>query len=169
MTASIDCIRFILKQGLSFRGHDESEDSINRGNFLELLQFLAKHNEEVSKVVLKNAPENLKLTSHQIQCDIVNSIATETTNAIIRDIGDHIFSILVDEARDISIKEQMAVALRFVDERGFLMERFLGIVHVSDTTALSLKAAIEYLLSKHGYSLSSIRGQGYDGVSNMRG
>nr|XP_034918724.1 uncharacterized protein LOC118052019 [Populus alba] len=37
-----------------------------------------------------------------------------------------------------------------------------------DTTASSLKAAIEALFSKHGLSISRLRGQGYDGASNMR-
>ena len=37
-----------------------------------------------------------------------------TTKVILDDIGDKKFSILVDESRDASIKEQMAVVLRLV-------------------------------------------------------
>ena len=51
--------------------------------------------------VLKNAPENLKLTYPDIQKDIINAIAVETLNAIIKDIGDWCFSILVDESHDV--------------------------------------------------------------------
>ena len=36
--ASIDCIQFLLRQGLAFRGHDETDDSKNQGNFLELFR-----------------------------------------------------------------------------------------------------------------------------------
>ncbi|XP_042467409.1 zinc finger MYM-type protein 1-like [Zingiber officinale] len=169
LTASIDCIRFLVRQGLAFRGHDESTNSLNHGNFLELLRFLADHNEDINRVALDNAPSNLKLTSPDIQKDIIRSIAYLTTNSILGDLGDELFTILVDEARDISVKEQMAVALRFVDERGNIVERFLGLVHVSDTTALSLKTAINSLLCQHGLSISNLRGQGYDGASNMRG
>nr|XP_008378551.2 zinc finger MYM-type protein 1-like [Malus domestica] len=43
LNASIDCTKFLLRQGPSFRGHDESDTSNNRGNYLELLQFLADH------------------------------------------------------------------------------------------------------------------------------
>ena len=57
-----------------------------------------------------NALEILKLTALEIQKDIVRAIASETLNAIIRDLGNAIFSILVDESRDLSGKEQMAVA-----------------------------------------------------------
>ena len=169
LTASVDCIRFLLRQGLAFRGHDESEDSINQGNFLELLHFVADHNEDIKKVVFKNAPENLKMIAPKIQKDIVNAMAVETTNAILRDVGDELFSILVDESRDISVKEQMTVILRYVDKKGYIIERFIGIVHVHDTTSLSLKASIESLFAKHGLSMSSLRGQGYDGASNMQG
>ena len=109
------------------------------------------------------------MTSPIIEIDIINAIAVETTNSIIRDVGDELFAILVDEARDISVKEQMAVVLHFVDERGFVVERLLGIQHVNDTTALSLKMNIDALLCQHGLSISSIRGQGYDGASNMQG
>ena len=41
--------------------------------------------------------------------------------------------------------------------------------YVSDTTANSLKAAIETLFSKHGLSILRLRGQGYDRANNMRG
>ncbi|KAF8393116.1 hypothetical protein HHK36_021357 [Tetracentron sinense] len=169
LNASIDCIRFILRQGLAFRGHGESEDSNNKGNFLELLQFLSNHNESIRNVVLQNAPENLKLTAPDIQKDIVSAVATETTNTIINGVGDALFAILIDESRDISIKEQMAVVLRYVNKQGSVTERFLGIVHVHETTAISLKAAIDELFSKHGLSISRLRGQGYDGASNMQG
>ena len=67
------------------------------------------------------------------------------------------------------MKEQMAIALRYVDRKGNVVERFLGIKHVSSTSALSLKKAVDDLFSTHGLSISVLRGQGYDGASNMRG
>jgi hypothetical protein len=36
LTYSLRCLRFLLNQGLAFREHDESEESMHRGNFLEL-------------------------------------------------------------------------------------------------------------------------------------
>ncbi|XP_042404534.1 uncharacterized protein LOC121994634 [Zingiber officinale] len=99
LTAMLDVTRFLLKQGLSFRGHDESTISSNR----------------------------------------------EITLAIINDIGDKFFSLMVDEARDSSVNEHMGVVL----------------------SSHSLKMAIDALFVQHGLSLSRLRGQGYDGTSNM--
>ncbi|XP_058003012.1 uncharacterized protein LOC110656859 [Hevea brasiliensis] len=156
-------------QGLAFRGNDESENSLNQGNFLELLKVMASCNEEINYVVLKNAPDNLRLTSSHIQKDIINAAVTETTKAIITDFGDDLSSILVDECRDVSIKEQMGVVIRYVNGSGCVIERFIGLVHVHNTSAASLKKGIESLLSTYGLSISSLRGQGYNGASNMRG
>jgi len=49
------------------------------------------------------------------------------------------------------------------------VERFLALKHVKDTTSDVLKEALLALLDHHGLSISKIRGQGYDGASNMRG
>ena len=63
----------------------------------------------------------------------------------------------------------MVVVIRFVNNKGNVIERFLGVVHVSNTSALTLKSGLESLFAKYGLSLSRIRGQGYDGASNMQG
>nr|XP_016447447.1 PREDICTED: zinc finger MYM-type protein 1-like [Nicotiana tabacum] len=62
----------------------------------------------------------------------------------------------------------MVLVLRYVDKNGEVVERFVGLVHVSDTLAFSLKEAIYSLLLDHLLSPSQIRGQGYDGATNMR-
>ncbi|XP_058223189.1 uncharacterized protein LOC131332894 [Rhododendron vialii] len=59
----------------------------------------------------------------------------------------------------------MVIVLRFVDVQGFLRERFFHIVHVKDTTALTLKKEISDVLTRY----NNMRDQGCDGASNMRG
>ncbi|CAM6121865.1 unnamed protein product [Calypogeia fissa] len=169
LNASISCVRFLQHQGLAFRGHDEDEDSHNRGNFLELLQFVADHNQEIKEVVLGNAPGNNSLISPDIQKDIAWACAMETLDLIMADVNGSLFSILVDESRDSSNKEQLAIVLRYIDAQGCVKECFVGIVHVLDTTAIALLKAVEDTLAKLGLSFDRLRGQGYDGASNMKG
>ena len=106
---------------------------------------MGDHNESINEV-LQKTPKNCKLTHHAIQKDIVNAIACETSKAIIQNLDNGFFSILVDESRDISVKEQIALILCYVNKKGIIIEQFLGIVHVASTTALSLKRAIELQL-----------------------
>nr|XP_023907800.1 zinc finger MYM-type protein 1-like [Quercus suber] len=63
----------------------------------------------------------------------------------------------------------MAVVLCYVDKKGIVTERFLSIIHVANTSTLSLNAAIKFLFCKYALSLSRLRGQGYDRASNMQG
>ncbi|XP_071704465.1 uncharacterized protein [Rutidosis leptorrhynchoides] len=126
LQGSIDAVRYLMHNALPFRGHDESEDSMHRGVFLETLKLIASQNENARKAMLK-APKNCKLTSPDIQKDIVDCFAKQVLKSIFDEIGDDVFSLLVDKSSDVSRKEQMAVVLRYV------------------------------------------RGQGYDGASNMRG
>jgi hypothetical protein len=46
---------------------------------------------------------------------------------------------------------------------------FLGVKHVKDTTSEAIKKGVVEVLSDHGLAIARIRGQGYDGASNMRG
>ncbi|XP_060182757.1 uncharacterized protein LOC132612659 [Lycium barbarum] len=169
LNASIDVVRLLLNQGLALRGHDESESSLNKGNFLEVLSWYADKCDQIQPYVLGKAPKNNKMTSHDIQKDIVSACKIETIKAIIEDLNGDYFALLVDESRDVSRKEQMAICLRYVDKRGFVMEAFIGLVHVKDTSALSLKKAIVDVLAHHSLTLSYVRGQCYDGASNMQG
>ncbi|KAF8408678.1 hypothetical protein HHK36_004741 [Tetracentron sinense] len=152
-----------------FVTNKESADSNDKGNSIELLQFLADHNESIKNVVLEHASKNLKLIAPDIQKDILSAAVNETINTIINEVGDSLFAVLIDESRDVSIKEQMVVVLRYVDKRRSVTEHFLGIVHITETTVVSLKVAIDELFTKNGLSITRLRGQGHDGASNMQG
>jgi hypothetical protein len=89
--------------------------------------------------------------------------------SIIEEIDGDVFCLLVDESADVSGKEQMAVVLRYVDKLGVIKERLIVVVHVQETSALCLKSNIDKLFVKYGLSIKQVRGQGYDGASNMRG
>ncbi|KAK4876597.1 hypothetical protein RN001_009103 [Aquatica leii] len=80
------------------------------------------------------------------------------------------FSILCDETTDSAKMEQLTLCVRCVDVEKFMVrEDFLGFVQIKSTTGLEIKKTIVAELSRMGLSLSNLRGQGYDGGSNMAG
>jgi hypothetical protein len=169
LKVTIDVLRWLAFQACPFRCHDESLDSINQGNFLEMVKLIAFYDAEIGEVVLGNTPHNAKYTSPSIQKEILNIIASNVQREIRKEIGDAKFFLLVDESRDESKREQMAVVIHFVDRKGFTRERFLDIVHVLDTSPTTLKHELSVVLVNHQLDVSKLRGQGYDGASNMRG
>ncbi|KAI3715955.1 hypothetical protein L6452_22949 [Arctium lappa] len=169
LKTSIEAIKWLTFQACALRGHDERPNSRNQGNFLELIKFIASYNKNVDDVVLENDPQNAKYTSPDIQKEILRVYATNVQEAIRDEIGTSKFCLIVDESQDESKKEQMAIVVRFVDRNGYVKERFLDLVHVKDTTSLTLRNEISSSLSFHKLDVQDIRGQGYDGASNMRG
>ncbi|KAI3445300.1 hypothetical protein Pfo_001965 [Paulownia fortunei] len=156
-------------QGIAFRAHNECLDSHNRGNFLEIMKHTTSYNNEVRSIVLENAPQNVSYTSPQIQKEILSLYASRIQRFIRKEIGDAKYCLIVDESRDESKREQMAIVLRFVDKEGFIQERFFDVVHVEDTKASTLKREISSVFSRNNLIIQNIRGQGYDGASTMRG
>ncbi|CAA0836300.1 TTF-type zinc finger protein with HAT dimerisation domain [Striga hermonthica] len=112
LTTALDSAKYLIKQGLSFRGHDESSSSLNKGNYLEMIDSNKEKNEDVRIAFDELCPENAKMVSPDIQKDLVRAYAQEVTKVIMGEIGDRCFSVLIDESRDISIREQMAVVVR---------------------------------------------------------
>ncbi|GJV44619.1 zinc finger MYM-type protein 1-like protein [Tanacetum coccineum] len=137
--ASVDIVRWLVFQACAFRGNDESSNSRNRVYFWK------------------------------IQKEILGIIAKEVRKRIRTEVGDSYFCVMVDESRDESKKEQMAIVLRFIDTNGVIREIFLDLVHVSDTSAITLKTHLWKKLLQYEFDTSKIRGQGYDGANNMRG
>jgi len=109
------------------------------------------------------------MTAPQIQKEIANCCAKETTKLLMEDLGSDFFAILANESSDVYQNEQLAICLWYVDKKGSVVERFLGVIHVENSTSLRLKTAVEKLLMEHSLSLSMVCGQGYDGASNMKG
>ena len=119
--------------------------------------------------VLENAPGNAKYASPVIQKEILHIIANKVRANIREEIGDAKFCILVDESKDEVKREQMAIVVRFVDTWGYVKERFLQLLHVTNTATLTLKNQICDVLVSYNLQTHKMRVQGYDGASNMRG
>jgi hypothetical protein len=80
-----------------------------------------------------------RMLSPQIQKDLARCCVEEITDVIVGEISDKQFSILIDESRDILVKEQMVVMLRCVNNEGKVIERFHALKHVMNTTSDALK------------------------------
>jgi hypothetical protein len=79
-------------------------------------------NKQIAEVIAK-APKNVSYTLPMIQKEILQIFSTQVNEAIRKEVSNAKFCIIVDEARDESMNEQMALVLRFVDKDGFVRER----------------------------------------------
>lgn len=111
---------FLARQGMSFRGDDETSSSQNRGNFLELVELFSKY-DSVIKLHLDAVKENqrtqkrplVSLLSNRTQNDLIKALAISVKRVIREEIQESkIFLILLDEMTDVSHTEQVSFVVR---------------------------------------------------------
>ena len=103
------------RQELGLRGHREGSESVNPGNFLEILHLVAQHDPLV-KCRIDNGPRNSTYTSPDIQNDMLGVMAGLIQEQICNEVRKAgVYSILTDETKDCSKAEQLAVVLKYVD------------------------------------------------------
>ena len=87
----MDCIRFLCRQDLAFRGHREILSSTeNTGNFLELVKFLGKYDPVVRE----------HLTCIQAQPNTVLYLSAATQNEFISILCRCVLAVILDEVRE---------------------------------------------------------------------
>ena len=159
----------LARQNIPFRGHDESRESDNKGNFVEILELLFSLIPEF-KHYFDSAPKNAKYVSKDIQNDLVAA----STNVVLQHICEEIresegFVIIADEARDVSSKEQLSLCLRYINKHLIVNEHFVGFSDLSELNAKALSEKIVEVLTKLGMDIKKCIGQCYDGASVMSG
>ena len=169
MRTLAEIILLCAHQDLGLRGHRESQSSLNRGNFLEVLHLIAKHDKVVEER-LQCGPRNATYSSPGIQNSLLNILGNMVRRTICSDVRDAgVFSLLADETKDCSKQEQLAIVLRYVDNKAVIHEHFITYVQATRLTAESLVKYISDTLSEFQLDSKCIVSQGYDGASVMCG
>ncbi|KAJ4449056.1 hypothetical protein ANN_00451 [Periplaneta americana] len=152
----------IRKQELDFRGHNESVESDNIGNYIEYLSSLSEFDHllanhlESSTVFRGNSPA--------IQNDLIFAIS----GVMIKNIKPFV-AIVVDETSYCSNQSQLSTVLRYVDNTANVQERFIGFTNVSsDKTAATLFQHVEGVTAEYNVD-NKLIAQTYDGASFMAG
>lgn len=167
--AVIDVLKLTAMQRLAQRGHDETMQSVNAGNFIEMLRMLGKYNTTIGRKLV-DLPCNAKYTSHDIQNELLAIMGRMVRASIADEVNEAgEFSVMADETKDCSKVEQMSIVLRYF-YNGSVYESFVGFFPLNSLTADSLSSLILSELQQLGIDYKSkMIAQGYDGASVMSG
>jgi hypothetical protein len=161
----VDATCFLARQELPFRGNDESRDSVNRGNFIELVNLIAQYDLRLANHLEKSSV--FSGLSNHIQNDLIECIASVLMESIKSELQEAPFaSIQVDETTDIRCTSQVSIVLRYVNN-DCIVESFWGFFDASaDRSAKGLSEIIlrELLTLAVGDKLIA---QTYDGAAVM--
>lgn len=119
----ISSIRFLARQGLALRGRYEDVNHLE-GNFFQLLLLQAEQCPELKSWILRK-----EYTSPEILNEIITIMGQAILQCLLSRIRSSLwFSIIVDEATDISRNEQMSLSIRWAEDDYSICEECIGLV-----------------------------------------
>ncbi|KAK3566262.1 hypothetical protein QTP86_030551 [Hemibagrus guttatus] len=153
------------KKELSFRGHDESAGSNDRGNYVELLCLIAESNTDLHYHLSTN--KVFSGTSGKIQNDLITAIAEVMGEEIRSEVKKAPFvSVMVDETTDASNAAQLALVLRYVTGTG-VKERFVRFEDVTGGKRADDIAGLIIGFLLENECLGKVVAQCFDGAAVM--
>ena len=120
----IDTLLTCARQNIALRGHRDDgpvdstgeEPMHNDGNFRALLRLRVRAGDTALKEHLVSCKHNASLVSKTIQNELIACASNIIKEDIIRDVKNAKFwTILTDETQDRAKREQLVIAIRYVD------------------------------------------------------
>lgn len=169
----IETIKFLAERGLAFRGNDETLGSPTNGNFLGILETIAKFDPFLSTHIERYGGKgsgNTTYLSKTICEELIQIMGQNLESKIITEVKKaKYFSISVDSTPDISHVDQLTVILRYVLPNGKPVERFVKFLELHSHGAEDMANQILKLLKNFGLDIKDCRAQSYDNAANMAG
>lgn len=160
----LDILLYLSKQGLPLRGHDESDVSHNKGNFLELCGLFSKYDVKFKDKYSKY----FNMTSPEVQNELSCLLKTEVLRVIGQEINNSgFYALLVDEAKSHRVQQLCICVCYLVGQE--MRERIIAMEDVSlSRSAHSLSGIIYQKLEELKINALMV-GQSYDGATVMSG
>ncbi|CAF1470107.1 unnamed protein product [Adineta steineri] len=162
------------RQMISLRGHQEDDESNNKGNFLEILKWASK-TDVIVKSIFNDSTSHATYLSPYIQNQLLHLMADQSRYWISDKLKNRSYALLADESRDIAGHQQMSIVLRVIDndkiksKKYFIQEYLLGLITLHSFDAMSLTNAIIDTLKKYNIDLNLCLALCFDGASVMGG
>ena len=167
----MEALLYCAQQGIALRGHREVEDSetaINVGNYRSLINLQSRHI-DMLRHRLERGPRNASLLGHEYQNAMLKVLADSVLESIVEEVkAARYFTIIVDETKDVSKKEQMTFVLRYA-LKGVVQERFVSYTYCEEMNAAAMTDYIYEALQNVHLHISNCVSQCYDGASVMSG
>lgn len=110
----IDIVCVIAVHELPFRGHNEGEDSLNKGVYLGLIELLSTYDAPLSNHL--ETSRIFRGTSNRIQNDIILTAGEILLKKIKQEITQSTFvAMLLDKTSDIMNSSQLSTTLQYVN------------------------------------------------------
>jgi hypothetical protein len=160
LIAHLNTMKTLLRQGLAIRSHQDEESNIFQFN-----KDKAKDNTGLHFLMSEN-----QYFSHDILSEQERLIVLDARRTLVEEINsNNFFSIICDEASDISKPEQLSFSIRSCNNSYETFENFIGILSSDDQglTSDALLTYIQDILLRCNMDTRKLVGTAFDGASSM--
>ena len=168
----VEVIKFLAERGLPFRGSDETVGSSNNGNYLGLLELLAKFDPFLSEHINAHGNKGKGHTSYlskDVCEEFISLIGAKILDQIISEIKkSKYYSISLDSTPDLAHIDQLTLIVRYVLPSG-PVERFIKFLEMEGHRSANLADSLLDFFKEREINIKDCRGQSYDNASNMSG
>ncbi|XP_028394403.1 uncharacterized protein LOC114518580 [Dendronephthya gigantea] len=158
----------MARQGLAFRGDGDDTE----GNFHQITLLLSRHNPPLKHWLESKDMKQFQMTymSGKSQNEFIQLLADAVREDIVHEVSiAGMFGVMADTTPDISNKDQLAVAVRYLDTNDQRVERLIQVKEVTDKTGEGMANATLSSLAECKIDNSTLCFQTYDSASNMSG
>ena len=142
----LENIVFLGKQGIALGGDSDDKP----GNFYQLLLLWAKDDPVLLKWINKTYDHHI---TPQAQNEMLKLLALKLSRKITTDIrSSGCYSILADEATDVTNTQQLVICIRWVTEGLIVEEDFIGSMPLDKASAQIIAAAIKDVILRMSLS-----------------
>ncbi|XP_060846412.1 zinc finger MYM-type protein 1-like [Rhopalosiphum padi] len=160
-------------RGLAFRGNSHNFGSKQNGNYLGCLELVAKFDPFLSAHIANYGNKgkgNVSYLSSNICDEFITLMSNTVIDKIVSEIKERkYFSLIVDSTPDVTTRDQLTVAIRYISNEGLPVERFLGFIPSVGHKGSDMEQALLKKFCELNIDLKYCRGQSYDNASNMSG
>ena len=174
----VETIILCGRQNIALRGHRDSGTDLevqsaqsNHGNFWALLNFRISADDTHLRDHVQRAARNATCTSPDTQNQLVNILGDHVRDTILGKVRSSLcYTVITDEVTDSSNKEQLSLVLRYVEpETSIIREDLVTFLECDSGTTSEVLADLILSFAANHFDPSKMRGQAYDGASNMSG
>lgn len=168
-----DAVCFLAVRGLPFRGSNGQIGTTHNGNYIGIIELLAKYDPLLRSHIDNYANKekgHVSYLSPNVAMEFVHLIAAEVKTVIKGEIySSKYYAFIVDSTPDNSHVDQLTVIIRYVDAKGIAKERFLEFLKETGHKGCEMEDAVIKFLVDNSFIIIDCRGQSYDTAANMSG
>ena len=136
MNTLLEYHRYFCSEEMAYRGHDETDESLNAGKWKEFISTMLRTNPTFTQLHRKvtQTYKAYDYTSKRSSLELIRAMASEVRHVIEEQIdGAGMYSMLIDDCKDNAGHEELSTCFRYVNDEGRIEERFYDLARLKET------------------------------------